>query len=71
MVGCDTDNAKDNDAMIAKKLPTDLTGRPSSFLTAVAEESRFPGMGRCPGHGSRLMNQIQSSGEWRAQGDDR
>lgn len=63
MVGVIRVNAKDIDALIAQNLQTALTGSPISFLTAVAEESRFPGMDDVRGMASALMNQIQSSGE--------
>jgi biopolymer transport protein ExbB len=63
MVGVIRVNAKDIDALIAQNLQTALGKNTPSFLAAVAEESRFPGMDDVRGMASALLNQIKSCGE--------
>jgi biopolymer transport protein ExbB len=63
LVGVIRINAKDIDALIAQNLQTALGPAPSSFLEAIAEESRFPGMEDVRAMAGALLNQIRSSGE--------
>ena len=63
LVGVIRINAKDIDTLISRNLQTALEGQPSSFLAAVAEESRFPGMDDVRSMAAALQNQIRSSGE--------
>ena len=63
LVGVIRINAKDIDALIKRNLQTALAGQPSSFLAAVAEDSRFPGMDDVRNMAAALQNQIDISGE--------
>ena len=63
LVGMIRINAKDIDALISQNPQTALEGQPSSFLAAVAEDSRFPGMDDVRNIAAALQNQIRSSGE--------
>jgi len=56
-------NAKDIDTLIAQNLQTALLEKTSSFLAAVAEESRFPGMDDVRGMAMALQNQIKLTGK--------
>jgi biopolymer transport protein ExbB len=63
LVGVIRINAKDIDTLINRNLQTVLAGQPSSFLAAIAEESRFPGMDDVRNMAAALRNQIKISGE--------
>lgn len=64
LVGVIRINAKDIDALIAQNLQTAAESEtPSSFLAAVAEESRFPGMDDVRDMSAALLDQIRSTGE--------
>lgn len=63
LVGVIRINAKDIDALIGENLKTALETAPPSFLEAVAQESKFPGMDDVRGMVDALLSQITSSGE--------
>jgi biopolymer transport protein ExbB len=65
LVGVIRVNAKDVDALIRQNPQTAWEGLPTSFLEAVASDSRFPGMDDVRGMADALLNQITSSGQVR------
>lgn len=56
-------NAKDLDALISQNLQSAVGAKPASFLPAVAEDERFPGMDDVRAMTDALLDQIRRSGE--------
>ena len=56
-------NAKDLDTLISQNLQSAVGTKPASFLSAVAEDERFPGMDDVRAMTGALLDQIRRSGE--------
>jgi len=56
-------NAKDLDTLISQNPQSAVGEKPASFLSAVAEDERFPGMDEVRAMTGALLDQIRTSGE--------
>ncbi|BBO82600.1 flagellar motor protein MotA [Desulfosarcina ovata subsp. sediminis] len=63
LVGVIRVNAKDVDGLITQNLQSAMGGTPQSFLQAVAQESRFPGMDDVRALARGLLDQIETTSE--------